>query len=80
MLSYFPLIADQHSNTPAKREERIIAKNRNTFAKRARETEKKRKADEKRASRREKKEQPNQEIVPAAGPPEENADEHNLTA
>ena len=50
-------------------EESTIAKNRNTFAKRARESEKKRKADEKRATRRLR--QSGQEKTPAEIPAEE---------
>lgn len=52
-------------------EEKVIAKNRNTFAKHAREMEKKRKAEEKRASRRDKQTQPNRDKVPLAELPRE---------
>ena len=49
----------------------VIAKNQNTFAKRAREMEKKRKAEEKRTRRNERK---------AAGPelPQDGSDEETL--
>jgi len=59
--------------TVQKREEIIIAKNRNTFAKRARETDKRRKAEEKRASRREKNEQSTRDKLEGVKAPEEEA-------
>ena len=57
-------------------EESIIAQSRNTFAKRAREMDKKRKANEKRASKRERKLEPSSDKPPEMNEPNENDREH----
>jgi hypothetical protein len=54
-----------------------MAKNQNTFAKRAREMDKKRKADEKRANRRKKKERAGDPQPPAPLETDEPTDEAN---
>ncbi len=56
-----------------------IAKNQNTFAKRAREMNKKRKADEKQANRRKRKEQAGEQPRPAIEPTEDEPPENEPT-